>query len=94
MDTMFLLAGLLGLGDILLVRIWWRERARRRKAERVGNAALRDNYKLMSALERRASGLPRGGGPVIVEMPATRRQVREAISDLQARQAMSPGGVA
>lgn len=94
MDSLFILAGVLGVGDLLLARVWWRERARRRKAERVGNAALRDNYKLMTALERKASGQPRGGGPVIVELPASRRQVREAISELQARQAMSPGGVA
>ena len=93
MDSLFILAGLLGVGDLVLIRFWWRERARRRKAERVGSAALRDNLKLMSALERKASGAPRTGGPVIVELPATRHQVRQAIADLQARQA-APGGLA
>lgn len=94
MDTMFLLAGLLGLGDIILGRAWWRARARREKAERVANAALRDNLKLMSALERRASGTPRGGGPVIVEMPTTPQQIRDAIAELKTRQTAQVGGAA
>ena len=94
MDSLFLLAGLLGVGDILLLRVVVRERARRRKAERIANAALRDNLKLMSAIERKASGQPRGLGPVVVEMPATPRQVRQAIAELQARQAADAGGVA
>jgi hypothetical protein len=94
MDSLFILAGLLGLGDILLLRLVARERARRQKAERHANAALRDNLKLMSALERKASGQPRGGGPVIVELPTSRRQVHHAIAELQARQAAETGGVA
>lgn len=94
MDSLFILAGLLGVGDILLARVWLRERTRRRKAERVGNAALRDNLKLMSALERRASNSPRGGGPVIVEMPTTPRQIRDAIAELKDRQTASVGGAA
>ena len=94
MDTVFILAGVFGLGDIVLARAWWRARAKREKAERVANAALRDNYKLMSALERRASGQPRCGGPVIVEMPTTPRQIRDAISELKARQTAQVGGAA
>jgi hypothetical protein len=94
MDTLFLFAGVLGVGDLVLLRVLWRERARRRKAERHANAALRDNYKLMSAIERKASGQPRGGGPVIVELPATRRQVQDAIVELQSRQVAQTGGAA
>jgi hypothetical protein len=94
MDSLIILAAVFGMGDLVLGRIWWRERARRRKAERNANAALRDNFKLMSALERKASGQPRGGGPVIVELPTTRRQVRDAIAELQSRQPAQTGGAA
>jgi hypothetical protein len=55
MDTLFILAGLLGVGDILLLRAVARERARRRKAERNACSALRDNLRLMDALERKVS---------------------------------------
>lgn len=55
MDTLFLLAGLLGVGDLLLTRSWLRERARRRKAESAANAAIREKYKLLDVLERKAA---------------------------------------
>jgi hypothetical protein len=54
MDSLFLLAGVLGVGDIILLRVLWRERARRRKAESTANDALRHNYRLLDALERKA----------------------------------------
>jgi hypothetical protein len=90
MDTLFILAGVLGLGDILLLRIVARERTRRRKAERTANSALRDNYRLMDALERKAGTR----APVVAPMPAKPRAIREALSELQTRQAADTGGLA
>jgi hypothetical protein len=55
MDSLFLLAGLLGVGDILLLRVWTRERARRRKAESTANEAIREKYKLLDVIERKAA---------------------------------------
>ena len=54
MDTLFILAGVLGVGDLVLMRIYWRERRLRRKAERSADGYIRDNYRLMDALERKA----------------------------------------
>ena len=53
MDTLFLLAGLLGVGDLVLARVWWRERHKRRRAERTARTALIDNLSLQAALDRR-----------------------------------------
>lgn len=55
MDSLFILAGLLGVGDLLLLRLVARERGRRRKAERNAGVALRENLRLMDALERKVS---------------------------------------
>jgi len=93
MDSLFMLAGLLGVGDVLLARVWWLERARRRKAERNAGSALRENLRLMDALERRA-GLKHPGRPVTVPVDARPRQIREAIAELKTRQASDTGGVA
>ena len=58
MDSLFVLAGVLGVGDILLVRIWWRERARRRQAESHANDAIREKYRLLDIIERKAAKAP------------------------------------
>jgi hypothetical protein len=90
MDSLFVFAGLLGVGDLVLARIWWRERMRRRVAERHADEAIRKNYKLLDAIERKA--VRASTGPVIVSMPARPRQIREAITELQTRQAAETGG--
>lgn len=91
MDTVFILAGVFGVGDILLARVWLRERRRRRKAERSADTYIRDNYRLMDALERRAA---QKQGPVVVTMPTSTRAIRQAVDELRARQVAQPGGAA
>ena len=93
MDTMLLLAAGLGLGDLLLVRLWWRERQRRRKAERHANTVIRDTMRLKDALERRAGRRP-SPGAVDVPLHAKPREIREALLELHHRQARETGGVA
>ena len=93
MDSLFILAGVLGLGDLLLLRVWARERARRRKAESTANDALRHNYRLLDALERKA-GIRPPAKPVVVPMNAKPRQIREAIAELKASQVTETGGLA
>jgi hypothetical protein len=91
MDTLFLLAGLLGLGVILLARFWWRERSRRRTAEGHANEAIRQKYKLLDAIERHAMA-PRGSArPVVVPMPATVREAREALRQIREQQPETGG---
>lgn len=92
MDTLVILAGVLGVGDLLLTRVWWRERRRRRKAERAADTYIRDNYRLMDALERKAA-LKRTG-PVVVPLDASPGQIREAVDTLRARQTAQSGGIA
>lgn len=58
MDSLFILAGLLGVGDLLLARVWWRERTRRRRAEGQANDAIREKYKLLDIIERKAAKAP------------------------------------
>jgi len=58
-DPILILIVALAAGDLILLRVVSRERARRRKAERNAGSALRENLKLMDALERRASVRPR-----------------------------------
>lgn len=55
MDSLFILAGILGVGDLLLARSWWRERHRRRRIERRAATALRENLTLKDAIARRAA---------------------------------------
>lgn len=93
MDSLFVLAGVLGIGDILLARVWWRERRKRRRAERAANSALRENLKLMDAIERRARAVA-PSGPVVVHLPAQPQQIREAIAELKTRQVVETGGAA
>jgi hypothetical protein len=88
----YLLAALLGLGDIVLVRIWWRERSRRLRAELHANDAIRKNYKLLDAIERKAAAAKLG--PVTIPLCARPREIRDAILELKARQASDPGGAA
>lgn len=90
MDSLFVLAGVLGVGDILLARVWWHERRKRRRAERAANSALRENLRLMDAVERRDRPAP---GPVIVPLSARPQQIREAIAELKVRQVAETGGV-
>lgn len=59
MDPILILIFALAAGDLILLRVVSRERARRRKAERNAGSALRENLKLMDALERRAVNRPR-----------------------------------
>jgi hypothetical protein len=92
MDSLFLIAGLLGIGDLLLARIWWRERARRRVAERHADEAIRKNYKLLDAIERKAVRAARG--PVVVPISARPVPIQEAISELKTRQVAETGGTA
>lgn len=92
MDSLFILAGVLGVSDILLLRVWSHERARRRKAERNAGSALRENLRLMDALERKAGIRP--AKPVVVPITAKPRQIQEALAELKARQAADTGGMA
>lgn len=92
MDSLFLLAGLLGAGDILLAWYLWQERQRRQKAESTANRFIRDNYRLIDALERKA-GIRPPASPVVVQMPMKPKAIREARAELQARQAAQTGGV-
>jgi len=68
MDPILILIFALAAGDLILLRVVSRERARRRKAERHAGSALRENLKLMDALERRASVRPRQT-PVVAPPP-------------------------
>jgi hypothetical protein len=94
MDTLFILAGVLGVGDILLLRVWARERRLRRKAETHANDAIREKYKLLDVITRRASPAIRPGRPADVFRHAPPVLIREAIAELQTRQAADTGGVA
>lgn len=91
MDSLFVLAGVLGVGDLLLARVWWHERRKRRRAERAANSSLRENLRLMDEIDRWS--LQRATGePVVVRMPAKPKQIREAIAELKARQVAETGG--
>ena len=100
MDSLFVLAGVLGVGDLLLARVWWHERRKRRRAERAANSSLRENLRLMEELMRPqvARHQPLGsrpvakGDPVVVRMPAKPKQIREAIAELKGRQVAGTGG--
>ena len=92
MDSLFLLAGLLGLGDILLARVWWRERARRVKAETHANEAIRAKYKLLDAIERKAA-VSHPERPVVVPIGTNVREIRETLRQIRERQPET-GGVA
>jgi hypothetical protein len=91
MDSLFVLAGVLGIGDLLLARVWWHERRKRRRAERAANSSLRENLRLMDEIDRwvrqRATG-----EPVVVRMPVKPKQIREAIAELKGRQVAETGG--
>lgn len=89
MDTLFILAGLLGLGDLVLLLIWAHERGKRRTAERHANEAIREKYRLLDALERKAA---KARGPVVVPIGAKARDIRDAIAELTARQAAETRG--
>jgi len=93
MDPILILIFALAAGDLILLRVVSRERARRRKAERNAGSALRENLKLMDALERRATNRPRPA-PVVVPLDARPRQIREAVAELKARQVADTGGAA
>lgn len=91
MDSLFVLAGVLGVGDLLLARVWWRERRKRRRAERSADAALRENLRLMDEIDRWARPVATAA-PVVVRMPVKPKQIREAIAELKARQVAETGG--
>ena len=91
MEPVFILVGVLAVGDALLARWAWRERRRRRKAEAAADTYIRDNSRLMDALERKAA---QKHGPVVVSMPTSTRAIRQAVDELRARQVAQPGGVA
>jgi hypothetical protein len=76
MDSLFILAGLLGAGDLLLTWYLWQERERRKKAESAAGRVLRDNYRLIDALERKA-GIRPPEKPVVVPIGSRRRQAAE-----------------
>lgn len=92
MDSLFLLTGLLGVGDLLLARMWWRERRRRRKAETHANDALRAKYKLLDAIERKAAVSPHPR-PAVVPIGTNVRDIREMLRQIREQQPES-GGVA
>ena len=96
MDSLFILAGVLGVGDLLLGRLWWRERTRRRKAERHADEALRDKYKLLDALERKAAKAPlRPSSEASVTGAGTNiRDVREALRQARSGGQVKPWGIA
>lgn len=89
MDGMLILAFVLGVGDLVLGRIWWHERSRRRKAESHAKDALQQKYKLLDALERKAAKAHRE--PVVIPIGARPREIREALLE---RPASDGGGVA
>jgi hypothetical protein len=91
MDSLFVLAGVLGVGDLLLARVWWHERRKRRRAERAANASLRENLRLMDEIDHWARPVAKGD-PVIVRMPVKPKQIREAIAELKGRQVAETGG--
>lgn len=85
MDSLFILAGILGVGDLVLARSWWRERHRRRRIERCAATALRENLTLKDALERRAA--QGKSQPVVVRASAPPQSIQAAIAELRARKA-------
>lgn len=91
MDSLFILAGVLGVGDMVLARVWWHERRKRRRAERAANSSLRENLRLMDEIDRWARPVAKGD-PVVVRMPAKSQQIREAIAELKGRQVAETGG--
>lgn len=94
MDALFILAGVLGVGDLVLVRIWWRERHKRRRVERCARAALRENLSLKDALERRrmVKAGPAAGRPVTVPLSASPTTIAAAVAELKRRRTAQPGG--
>lgn len=91
MDSLFVLAGVLGVGDMVLARVWWHERRKRRRAERAANSSLRENLRLMDEINRWASPAAKGD-PVVVRMPVKPKQIREAIAEFKGRQVAETGG--
>jgi len=90
MDSLFLLAGLLGLGDLLLARVWWRERARRVKAETHANDAIREKYKLLDAIERKAA-VRHPERQVVVPIGTNYREIRETLRQIREQQSETGG---
>ena len=96
MDSLFVLAGLLGVGDLVLTRAWWRERARRTKAERHADEALRDKYKLLDALERKAVKASPRPERTIEYAGSNIKDIREALRQARERdhRTAESGGIA
>ena len=72
MDGPMIVAALLTVAVTVLGRLWWRERTRRRKAERCADEALREKYKLLDVIERKAARGPQR--PVVVAMSGRNAQ--------------------
>jgi hypothetical protein len=90
MDSLFMFAGLLGIGDLLLARVWWRERRRRVKAETHANEAIREKYKLLDAIERKAA-VVKPTRPLMTSTAATPREIRETLRQVREQQPETGG---
>jgi len=77
---------------IAFAQLWWHERARRRKAERHANEAIRDKYKLLDIIEHRAASATKPRKPLVRVEEGTVREVREVLRQSRDRQLAEPGG--